>query len=277
MHAPIVAVHGVASRQPGLDPPTAALALAERWTARLADGYRAAGRPGPPPRLAAAYYAHLLDVRAQEDPGDLDALSPQERDWARTWLTVLGVPPEAAPGPPTRPLRQALDRLARRRGRPAEALGRVMAALLREVYVYMTRPALRERCRVAVVEALERSGAHIVVAHSLGTVVAYEALCARPDLTIELLVTLGSPLGLPGAVFDGLVPPPAAGRAERPAGVGRWVDLADPGDLVATPARLGDHFPADRHEEVDVGLLDPHTFGGYLSSGPVAAAIDPYV
>ena len=35
------------------------------------------------------------------------------------------------------------------------------------------------------------------MAHFLGTVVAYEALHAHPDLHVHLLVTLGSPLALP--------------------------------------------------------------------------------
>ena len=35
------------------------------------------------------------------------------------------------------------------------------------------------------------------MAHSLGTVVAYEALHAHPGLHVYLLVTLGSPLALP--------------------------------------------------------------------------------
>ena len=37
------------------------------------------------------------------------------------------------------------------------------------------------------------------MAHFLGTVVAYEALHVHPDLHVYLLVTLGSPLALPGA------------------------------------------------------------------------------
>ncbi len=37
------------------------------------------------------------------------------------------------------------------------------------------------------------------MAHVLGTVVAYEALHAHPDLHVYLLVTLASPLLCPGA------------------------------------------------------------------------------
>ena len=38
------------------------------------------------------------------------------------------------------------------------------------------------------------------MAYFLGTVVAYEALDVHLDLHVYLLVTLGSPLALPGAV-----------------------------------------------------------------------------
>ena len=38
------------------------------------------------------------------------------------------------------------------------------------------------------------------MAHFLGTVVAYEALHVHLDLHVYLLVTLGSPLALPGAI-----------------------------------------------------------------------------
>jgi hypothetical protein len=38
------------------------------------------------------------------------------------------------------------------------------------------------------------------MAHFLGTVVAYEALDVRLDLHVYLLVTVGSPLALPGAI-----------------------------------------------------------------------------
>lgn len=50
----------------------------------------------------------------------------------------------------------------------------------------------------------------IVMAHSLGSAVAYEALHAHPELRPELFLTLGSPLALPRAVFHRLCPTPGA-------------------------------------------------------------------
>ena len=274
--ASAIVVHGIWNRRRGVTAEKAATALAAKWTAKLAAGYRAAGLSGPPPRLAGTYYAHLLDDGAQGESTALDGLTPQEQEWAWSWLLQLGIPSEVAQGPLTYPLRQGLDWVARRRQRDAETLGRIMSAFLREVYVYMTRPGVRARCQDAVMDAVVASGARVIVAHSLGSVVAYEALCANPRYEVDLLVTLGSPLALPGAVFEGLVPEPEGGKGVGPAGVARWVNIADPGDIVAVPARLGDRFPIDRHDDAYLGLVDFHTLGGYLACGLTAAAIAPY-
>ena len=79
----------------------------------------------------------------------------------------------------------------------------------------------------------------VMVGHSLGSVVAYEALCAHPQWPVRALVTLGSPLGIRNLIFDRLVPAPrlrpTAGRV-RGRGRGRvrsWVNVADEGDVVA--------------------------------------------
>ena len=115
--------------------------------------------------------------------------------------------------------------------------------------------------------------AAVPAAHSLGSVVAYEALHQRPDLRVGTFLTLGSPLGMPGTVFEALDPEPVAGRGVRPPGVQRWVNVADVGDLIAVPVELGGRFDVDRHEPVRIAFADFHTFGGYLSSATVARII----
>jgi hypothetical protein len=93
-------------------------------------------------------------------------------------------------------------------------------------------------------------------------VVAYEALHQRPDLRVGTFLTLGSPLGMPGTVFEALDPEPVAGRGVRPPGVQRWVNVADVGDLIAVPVELGGRFDVDRHEPVRIAFAAFHTFGG---------------
>ena len=59
-------------------------------------------------------------------------------------------------------------------------------------------------------------GTRVVIGHSLGSVVAYEYCCRCRPQGVELLVTLGCPLGIPRLIFDRLDPPPVHGRGAWP-------------------------------------------------------------
>lgn len=84
----------------------------------------------------------------------------------------------------------------------------------------------------------------IVLAHSLGTVVAYEAI-HHLGLELDLLVTTGSPLGLDRIIYSELQP-----SAAFPPGVHRWVNVADPDDFIAADPSLADRFPDPTGERV---------------------------
>ncbi|MFF4694287.1 serine peptidase [Streptomyces chattanoogensis] len=278
----VVIVHGVQNWMPGALPAEAAAALADGWSARLAAGYAAAGLGHvPPPRVHAAYYADLLNNAESQAPqdDDVDGLGPGTQALLLDWLRATGLPPEPDDGQAwgTMPVRQALSWFASRRGMPSKVLARIAVALLPEVYTYLTSPKRRAAAREVVADTVRASGARVIVAHSLGSVVTYEALHAHELPGVELLVTLGSPLGLPGAVFDALEPAPAGGRGSRPPGLARWVNIADPGDLVAVPRRLGDRFAVDSHHEAHIAAVDFHTMGSYLNCGLTATALAPYL
>jgi pimeloyl-ACP methyl ester carboxylesterase len=273
---PVVAVHGIWNRKRSMSPVEAADSLSRRWATSMAAGYRAAGLATPAPPLVATYYAHLLADQAQGASDDLRYMTEPEQHMAWQWMRELGVPNEAAQGALTLPLRQGLDWIARRRHRSSDSVARVMTAVLREVYIYLTRHAMRRRARQTVIAAVETHQPAMLLAHSLGSVVAYEALHQRPDLQVETLVTLGSPLGMPGSIFEALDPEPRDGRGVRPPGVRNWINIADRGDLVAVPAELGGRFDVDRHEEVSIGFANFHTFGGYLRSSTTAKIIHEF-
>ncbi|MFC4072781.1 hypothetical protein [Actinoplanes subglobosus] len=276
MDASVLGVHGIWNLESDLAPEEAAGARETDWHAALAAGYTDAGLGGPAPQIAAVYYAHLLATHSQGDDS-LDHLTEKEREWAWAWMTQLGVPQEAHQGYGTWPIRQGLDWLAGKPRFPGRAtVARIMSAFLREVFVYTTRPAVRARVRQTVIDAVEKHRPTVLVAHSLGTVVTYEALHARPDLEVPLLVTLGSPLAMPEIVFETLDPEPVGGRGARPPGVGRWVNIADPGDIIAVPKELGGRFDVDLHSGTHIGVLQFHTMAAYLRSGLTAAAIAPY-
>jgi predicted alpha/beta hydrolase family esterase len=86
---------------------------------------------------------------------------------------------------------------------------RLMATLLRDVHHYLFNadhtprpgPALRVRdeIRSRMLETLrtgsEQPGPHIIVSHSMGTVIAYDCLMRAPDCpSVDGLMTIGSPL-----------------------------------------------------------------------------------
>jgi alpha-beta hydrolase superfamily lysophospholipase len=113
----------------------------------------------------------------------------------------------------------------------------------------------------------------VVVAHSLGSVVAYESLCANPRWPVTDFVTVGSPLGLRSVIFDRLDPAPVDGVGVWPPGVRRWTNIADPGDVVALAGVLANRFD-DR--VVDVPITNGarmHDLLRYLTAPSTGAAI----
>src|SRR4051794_34896078 len=60
------------------------------------------------------------------------------------------------------------------------------------VAVMATTPDLREQMR-ARAEPLIDGETRVVVAHSLGTMLTYQALCNHPNWSVDTFVTLGSP------------------------------------------------------------------------------------
>jgi hypothetical protein len=89
----------------------------------------------------------------------------------------------------------------------------------------------------ARVHELVGDGPAVVVAHSLGTVVALEAL-HESGAEVPLLVTLGSPLAMRAIVRPRVRPQPPS----VPAGVGRWLNVWDRDDLVAARPLLERHL-----------------------------------
>ena len=134
---------------------------------------------------------------------------------------------------------------------------RALISDLKQVRRYFAERELR-RAAVRRVAETFTPDTRVVVGHSLGSVVAWEALCAHPSSAIDTFVTLGSPLGIRRLIFDRLSPPP---RAECPGGplmgawpvpVRRWVNIADEGDVVALIKDLRSRFG----ERVEGFLVD---------------------
>jgi len=154
---------------------------------------------------------------------------------------------------------------------------RVMLFDLQQVRCYMTDSVIRQAVQDRIVAAVDED-TEVVVGHSLGSVVAYEALCAHPEWPVRALVTLGSPLGIRNMIFDRLLPAPITGESGKsagawPGGVEAWTNVADAGDAVALAKDLCPLFgPKVACYLVDNGS-HAHAVQPYLTAAETGAAI----
>lgn len=165
----------------------------------------------------------------------------------------------------------------------------VLLTLTRDVYAYLHDDAVRRVIDAGLADALAGDEPAVVVAHSLGSVVAYSVLAGRvPGPEVPLLLTPGSPLGIRAAreALESRVPPAFPARA------GRWVSPRDPRDLLALHDLTADAFPLPAASSTIEALrvtnrapgfhaatyrLDDGSWAGYLAlpevAGPVGEAL----
>ncbi|MFF4316880.1 hypothetical protein [Streptomyces sp. NPDC001507] len=172
-----------------------------------------------------------------------EVTDPYEVDLLLAWAAAAGSPREqhGTKAPTPRTLQRAMNALLRSPFLPGPVAERFLLGVLRQVRRYFSEDVVRERAMEAVAARVGPDTA-VLVGHSLGSVVAYEALCAHPEWPVRTLVTLGSPLGMPSLVFDRLRPAPRDGRGCWPDGLACWTNLADQHDVVASVKRLADLF-----------------------------------
>ncbi|WTW94982.1 serine peptidase [Streptomycetaceae bacterium NBC_01309] len=282
----IVAVHGVGNHVPGYAAAEVSAERSVRWAADLATGLQLAD-PGALD-VAYAYYAPHLHAGvpvAQSDPLAEDALDHLDADAAQLaaqWLEAVDLPDVTPQGRLAVPLRAAVELLAERYSLDGRLTRAFVAVAFPEVARYVRTPdsPARLAARDEVARTIAGHRPRVVVAHSLGTVVTYEALHAHPELSVDLLITLGSPLALPNGVFHRLNPAPGAytGRGIRPPGVARWVNIADRGDPVAVLRPLGDYFTnVDSDLPDSIAPFDFHMATNYLRCPATANALRAYL
>lgn len=275
MTTSIVGVHGIWNYGPGV-PSARASALSTRWGEALEAGF---ARP-PALDVQVAYYAHLLRPATRQGPAHLADLDPRIRELILAWADLFDPPREVAQGRGTEPARRALEWVATRFGLDHGFVRTLITRFLGEVEAYLYDPdaTARTLARDLVAEQIRARRPRVVIAHSLGSVVAYEALWRTPDVPVDLFLTLGSPLAMPDVIFNRLDPAPHDGRGARPPGVRSWVSIADPGDIVAVPRPLSDYFTGiDADLNPSIHLVDFHLAGSYLANPTTAAAITPYL
>ncbi|MFJ3779658.1 hypothetical protein ACIPX0_49145 [Streptomyces sp. NPDC090075] len=282
--ARVVAVHGIGKQTLGED------TLRKEWLPALNDGLARTGADRlAEPDVAMAFYGDLFrpqgEFLAVGNPPytAADVAEGFEQELLLAWWSAAAAsdPAVVPPGADTlvstpRSVQAALRALSGSRFFAGVAL-RAMVFDLKQVHGYLTDPDLRAQALARVADQI-REDTRVVVAHSLGSVVAYEALCARPGHRVSALVTIGSPLGIPNLILHRLQPPPLAldgpPRAVWPGHAGLvWTNLADDGDVVALVKDLRPAFG----EEVCCAILHngarAHDATAYLTDALCGQAI----
>jgi hypothetical protein len=128
-------------------------------------------------------------------------------------------------------------------------IGDVAVSLfMQDIESYFGDADLRDKAIQRIVEAVRAAADDVILlGHSLGTVVAYDALRRYPELPVRGYVSLGSPLGLP-TVRRALT---ASGGLQFPDDLDRWVNIYDKRDFVTGNQPLASLYPADDGREVD--------------------------
>ncbi len=114
----------------------------------------------------------------------------------------------------------------------------------------------RDMLKLPMRAASEMGRPTLLLAHSMGSVIAYESLWemshdGRDDLVLDMLVTMGSPLGQT-YVQRRMLGHGRPGKERYPTNVRRWVNLAAVGDITAVDRVLADDF----REMLNLGLVE---------------------
>lgn len=279
--AQIVVVHGVGQQVSGEH------TLHDQLFAALQDGLARAEVRVDPQDVVFPFYGYLFRPAAEvlgfESSLDASDVSTEyELDLLRTWWSRASATDERVIPPGEETLARsprwaqgallALSRSAFFAGLAERAL----VGDLRQVEAYFTDQPVRAATRETVCRRVsERT--RVLIGHSLGSVVAYEVLCAHPEWPVHTLITLGSPLGLRHLVYDRLQPPPRASvtgpRASWPGSVKSWTNVTDSGDVVAVAEDLRPLF-SNRIRQIRVhNGAHAHDMRSYLTDPATGAAI----
>ncbi len=256
----VVFVHGVGKQYLSED------SLGRDVVPELLGGVRLAGGPVPAPEeVGVAFYGDLFRPKGMRagieppyDEGDIE--TDEEFALLMAWWAQAARVDPGVPGPDqagTRgpvgwagsralrlnTVRAALDALTGARCLRG-VLDRALIGSLKQLTGYLTDDTVRRAARSRLAARVSPA-TRVVVAHSLGSVVAYETLCdpaLNGDWDVRALVTLGSPLGMRALVLDRLDPAAEHGRAVWPKTLRSWTNIADATDIVSVVRELRPAF-----------------------------------
>lgn len=275
--ARITAVHGIGQQYLGAD------VLESEWLPSLRSGLRLVNANLlEADDLCCVFYGDLFRPKGFKapaqpyEPGDVSPNFEQEllEAW---WLEAARTDPRV-PGSEVsikarspQSVQRALQALTRSKFFADIAL-RTMIGDLKQVSAYFLNEEVRRDIQERVTKAIGPDTL-VLIGHSLGSIIAYEALCAHPEWPVRAFVTLGSPLGIRNLVFERLRPFPLNGRGVWPGKVQQWINVADVGDVVALVKELHGPFGEQVQDRLVNNGATAHDVKPYLTAKETGAAI----
>ena len=142
---------------------------------------------------------------------------------------------------------------------------------LLEAYLYLANPHFMQEVHCRIHDQLYSSRPQILVAHSLGSVIAYNYLIQHPELNIKRFITLGSPLAF--RVIQAHLPQPIV----RPAAIsGDWINFYCSDDFLTASPLSEPPFqfqPAVINQEIHTSIYHPHDIDGYIQHPDIIKAL----
>ncbi|MFG2841470.1 hypothetical protein ACGFYE_41605 [Streptomyces zaomyceticus] len=276
----VVGVHGIRQRD------TNKVKLAEDWSQALSRSIAThIGANAVAPGIATPYYGDVfprgrLQLGENEEAAELEADGDEEfllqaleahtpPDPSKQLPAgTLGTVPRVSPR-----VTAALAAIDRRFGPRA---GQTVLSRLSEVQGYFSdkHKDQADEVRDRVLQSIKQTGATLIIAHSLGSVVVYDMFRrGQIPASVNQLITCGSPLAWLPFHRELRLETPAT--LQLPTHVA-WLNVFDPYDPVTAGLGLAALAPGVTDEVVD-NQDDPHSAEFYLEQRPVALTVHAHV
>jgi hypothetical protein len=181
----------------------------------------------------------------------------------------------------------------------------IIKHFFKDLDIYLTQKCVEEnksdclakdiiRDRITNALMLHKRKDILLIAHSMGTIVTYDALIqSEKEIEVDSLITIGSPLGVP-FIFDKLkndlsLVPEDNDKLRTPENIKTgWTNLADTEDKVAQSNDLRELFKSNSrdvgptsqlvfNDYQSEGIENPHKSYGYLRTTELAQIIDDFL
>lgn len=268
--AKIVVIHGIGQQYLGANQ------ILEKWVPPINDGLNAANAQiDMALDVAAVFYGDIFRKGGTKGPPPPYTAADINNEWEQDmleawWIAAAAVDPSVA-GPNDdakvrvpNMVQRALNALSTYR--PLASVAQKLLILdLKQVQAYLHDDNVRAQVQSRVSQVVDEN-TKVIIGHSLGSVVAYEAVAAHPEWNVETLITLGSPLGVRNLIFEKLRPAPERETGHWPGSVKAWHNIADNGDVVCLVKKLSPLFGNRIVDHLIYNGGSAHDVNRYLSS-----------